>query len=178
MKKRIGFVSNSSSSSFICDISGEVVSGRDISLEEAEMYECENGHTFLREYTACEIDDLPMEIKRNLIAGNEVFADYNIADRDEREADLNKRKNIFTEKFTDEEINSAIEDEDYDDDVKNGYNIPAEMCPLCSFSIIADREATLYFFKKYNMTQEILAAEIKGKFKDYNEFLKFLTKKE
>ena len=46
MKIRHGFVSNSSSSSFICDVTGRIASGWDISLEEAEMIECKNGHTF------------------------------------------------------------------------------------------------------------------------------------
>ena len=50
MKIRRGFVSNSSSSSYICDISGEEVSGWDMSLDEAEMYQCEMGHTFCEEY--------------------------------------------------------------------------------------------------------------------------------
>lgn len=48
MKIRKGFISNSSSTSFICDVCGENVSGMDMGLEEAEMYECENGHTFCR----------------------------------------------------------------------------------------------------------------------------------
>lgn len=48
MKIRKGFISNSSSTSFICDVCGEEVSGMDMGLEEAEMYECENGHTFCR----------------------------------------------------------------------------------------------------------------------------------
>jgi len=45
MKIRSGFVSNSSSSSFICDICGGDESGWDLCLEDAEMFECENGHT-------------------------------------------------------------------------------------------------------------------------------------
>jgi len=50
MRIRRGFVSNSSSSSYICDITGEEASGWDMSLDEAEMYQCEMGHTFLEEY--------------------------------------------------------------------------------------------------------------------------------
>ena len=45
MKYRKSFVTNSSSSSYICDICGENVSGWDMSLGEAEMIECVNGHT-------------------------------------------------------------------------------------------------------------------------------------
>ncbi|MCK9369184.1 hypothetical protein M0R04_04535 [Candidatus Dojkabacteria bacterium] len=50
MKIRKGFVSNSSSSSFICDVCGFVESGYDMSLYDAEMYQCENGHTFCNKH--------------------------------------------------------------------------------------------------------------------------------
>jgi hypothetical protein len=46
MKIRKGFVSNSSSSSYICDVCGHDESGWDLGLEEADMYECEEGHVF------------------------------------------------------------------------------------------------------------------------------------
>ena len=45
MKIRNGFVSNSSSSSFICDSCGFEACGMDMSLSDAEMTECTNGHT-------------------------------------------------------------------------------------------------------------------------------------
>jgi len=50
MKIRKGFVSNSSSSSFVCDVTGGIECGWDMSAEEAGMYECENGHTFYEDY--------------------------------------------------------------------------------------------------------------------------------
>jgi len=50
MKIRTSFVSNSSSSSFICDISGEKYTGRDAELEDAEMFECKHWHIFCDKY--------------------------------------------------------------------------------------------------------------------------------
>lgn len=47
MKKRMGFVSNSSSSSFICDITGTVEGGMDCCLYDVDMAQCVKGHTFL-----------------------------------------------------------------------------------------------------------------------------------
>lgn len=46
MKIRAGFVSNSSSSSFICDVCGDEVSGVEIELAWYELGICENGHHF------------------------------------------------------------------------------------------------------------------------------------
>ncbi len=49
MRKRFYFISNSSSSSFICEICGRDESGWDLCLSDAEMVECENGHVFCRD---------------------------------------------------------------------------------------------------------------------------------
>jgi hypothetical protein len=49
MKIRQGFVSNSSSSSFLCDITGEMFEGYDGDLSEFGLASCENNHTFLYE---------------------------------------------------------------------------------------------------------------------------------
>jgi hypothetical protein len=45
MKIRTGFVSNSSSSSYVCDVCHDSAVSYDMSLEDAEMFECANGHT-------------------------------------------------------------------------------------------------------------------------------------
>lgn len=46
MKVRNGFVSNSSSSSFLCNVCGEIEGGFDCSLYDLGMSECEHGHIF------------------------------------------------------------------------------------------------------------------------------------
>ena len=50
MKIRTGFVSNSSSSSFMCEITGEEHIGYDADLYDFELVSCKNGHTFSEEY--------------------------------------------------------------------------------------------------------------------------------
>lgn len=50
MKIRVGFVSNSSSCSFTCDVCGHTVGGFDQSPSELGMAECEYGHTFCQDH--------------------------------------------------------------------------------------------------------------------------------
>ena len=51
MKYRKDFVTNSSSSSYICEICGETAHGMDLSIRDAEMCECVNGHIFCNEHS-------------------------------------------------------------------------------------------------------------------------------
>lgn len=54
MKKRLGFVSNSSSSSFMCVVCEEMESGMDATLEDVEMVACAQNHEF---HTGCVKDE-------------------------------------------------------------------------------------------------------------------------
>jgi len=50
MKIRLDFVSNSSSSSYLCEVCGEIEFGFDASKEELGMCSCSRGHTFCIEH--------------------------------------------------------------------------------------------------------------------------------
>lgn len=54
---RLGFVSNSSSSSFICMVSGECEGGYDLSLRDAGMVECNAGHLFYSHYMVGSVNE-------------------------------------------------------------------------------------------------------------------------
>ena len=60
MKIRKGFVSNSSSSSFVCEICGQAESGYDMGLEEAGMVRCINDHIFCTEEAIGDIEEFDM----------------------------------------------------------------------------------------------------------------------
>jgi hypothetical protein len=62
VKYRVGFVSNSSSSSYLCDFCGVIRGGWDACLEELEMYRCVYDHVFCYDHVdgileTQEIDD-------------------------------------------------------------------------------------------------------------------------
>ena len=56
MKIRSGFVSNSSSSSFVCDVCGASEGGYDVGLSDVGMFECGNGHTVCLDHMV-KVDD-------------------------------------------------------------------------------------------------------------------------
>lgn len=64
MKIRHGFVSNSSSSSFTCDVCGHSEAGYDLSHYDACMHECENGHTICQDDLLVEVSVLEEEVKK------------------------------------------------------------------------------------------------------------------
>jgi len=65
MKIRTGFVSNSSSSSFTCDVCDHTVSGMDMCLSEAYMYECVNGHVMCDDHVDEHVKQQGIEVDFN-----------------------------------------------------------------------------------------------------------------
>jgi hypothetical protein len=63
MKIRSGFVSNSSSSSFICCISGGMESGYDACLDDVDMCGCEKDHTMYQSYMDKYVKEFGLEIE-------------------------------------------------------------------------------------------------------------------
>ena len=57
MKIRTCFVSNSSSSSCVCDICGRSETGWDMSARDAEMFTCVHGHTVCLEEAVMDFDE-------------------------------------------------------------------------------------------------------------------------
>jgi len=120
MKVRKGFVSNSSSSSFICDLCGNVESGYDMAISDFEMIECENElHVFCKHHFN-NLDEITIK-------------------------------------------------GDYDRVIKSEY------CPICNMSNFTYNEIIKYL-KKTNIYDKIIE-EIKQKFKNYEEFNIFISRK-
>ena len=164
MKIRIGFVSNSSSSSFTCGVCETTASGWDLCLEDAGMYECLNGHYFCRGHA----EKITIEAKRN---------------KAKKDLEWYKKKN--KEGKYDEEITKKIEilkksDEEFEDWFEEeyyrvmDYEYPIELCPLCNFKQIDKDDIISYFFAKHKTTRKELAKEMQEKFKNYDKFKEWL----
>jgi len=71
MKTRIGFVSNSSSCSFVCDVTGRTESGWDACPSDFSMFVCEKGHTISSGYLIdADLDDAEADMEECNENGN------------------------------------------------------------------------------------------------------------
>ncbi|NPV13095.1 MAG: hypothetical protein HPY57_15115 [Ignavibacteria bacterium] len=172
MKIRKGFVSNSSSSSFVCDVCGQDVSGWDMSLHDAEMYQCENGHTFCedhainfefnREFAIALVEKSINKTKKAI--ENYGAKDYYVDSLKENEETLKK-------------LTLCEEDLDYDEIIEQHeyrYELPAQYCPICQMEHITTSDMVKYLLKENGKTKEQIELEMKEKFVDIDEFKHYL----
>ncbi|RLD64329.1 MAG: hypothetical protein DRJ01_01025 [Bacteroidetes bacterium] len=180
MKIRTGFVSNSSSSSFICDVTGEIESGMDMSYTDAEMSCCERGHTFSNYLAVCSIKNLSDETKIRLVAENNIdFEDSQEKSYELRKEEKKEKELLFiNENGAAELVRRFDDDEDYNEEIQNGYNIPSEMCPICMFKELSLDDVKAFLYRKLNMTKKEVVEDIKSQFDNYDEFKAYLTEKE
>jgi hypothetical protein len=88
MKIRRGFVSNSSSCSFTCDVCGHTEGGFDASPEDCGFYCCANGHTFCQD-DLLEMPDAKEEKERDEYGFDEDgFDEYGRSDDNEYKPEL------------------------------------------------------------------------------------------
>jgi hypothetical protein len=183
-KIRNGFVSNSSSSSFVCCISGDIESGWDISYEDAGMYECLEGHVFSEDYKVTPaIDKIRAWMISNL---PELEWEYDRALKEEKDytcsydqktytlKDALKIKEDFITKYkamTDEEVEEWLEEYECD----NGRGeLAGCFCPICTMEELSEDDIESYIRKKYSIKLDEIKKEVKEKFFSYTDFKKYL----
>ena len=181
MKIRQGFVSNSSSSSFICSVTGTIESGMDLSLEDAGMYECSNGHAFLDQYLVGAEDDpdiIPNTLtkiieasKTNIDAALDIYksyTNYSWRHEDKRKADLMEILFISNTDF--EKALDKFEDRFYNK--PDRYETKPENCPICTMKHFNNDELLNFIFK--NKSRKELEDEIRQNY-TYDEFTKIIS---
>ena len=161
MKIRVGFVSNSSSSSFVCDICGEEYSGMDVSLSDAEMVSC-GPHTFCKSHLS---RPLPIGADFKTKAEAEVFirklTPYNL---DRYMKELSEIDDDELQDFMDNFIN----DTDFDSE------LPEEDCPLCQFDDMIGDDMAAFLLHTSHQTKEDILKLVKKDFKSYKDFQEFI----
>lgn len=153
MKDRIGFVSNSSSSSFVCDVCGESFSGWDLSYREAGLFGCEHGHTFCEEHLVGRNEN------KDFLASTK--ADWN---------GPKKKFNMTLDEFLNDE-----EDNDDGPIYSGGQSeIPSCWCPLCSLEDVSSYDMLRYLSKISGKSFAQHTDDIRERFKTFEEFNDFL----
>jgi hypothetical protein len=171
MKLRYGFVSNSSSSSFVCDICGEIESGMDACLSDFEMSRCINGHEF---HNSCaKIKGLEsayetFEAKKKYVISSIETSKW--IKKEDKKQEI-EEINAYTEEDNEDELNDEFNDYFSDNGVSE------ELCPICSFKEIAGDDMTAYLLKKANITKKQVLEEVKTKFDSYSKFMEFIKNK-
>lgn len=151
MKKRKGFVSNSSSSSFICDITGREFSGWDMGLVDAGMYSCKNNHTFDERFYR----EPSIQQKREIVLAQD--GDYYEEQR-EKARTLNDAE--FEEWW----------DDDYAEQEFDRGELTPDFCPICSFRYAKPSEIMLFLLAQDNMKLSEVLEKINILYDDWKTF--------
>lgn len=162
MKYRKDFVTNSSSSSYTCEICGSEESGWDYCLSDVGMVTCENGHTFCEDHL------------KNLSAKDILDA---ILTYDKEQMKWHRKLGYeYTPEYT-PELEKESSDSLWDtyihlDDVR--CSISSRFCPICNFENITDDDIASYFLKKAGITRTKLAEKWKQEFGTYKKLREFV----
>ena len=141
---------------YILLVCGRVESGYNISLSEAEMKECEEGHIFCVDEM---VDVRRMDQVRNYLIALKRASDQNELNRLYQEYD-ELSKDSFSDEAKLEEIIEGETDE---------YNYPKEFCPICQLRHIRNSELLSYICHKTGIDKKELISEIKSKYKNLDE---------
>lgn len=140
MKYRKDFVTNSSSSSYICEVCGREESGFDLSLEEAEMVECTNGHIICDE----DLLDIPRDFMiRELVA-------YYEKDLDE----YRSKEELYG--MSNDGLRELFFGMDY-----GRSGIAEDFCPICQFIEYSNHDLARYLEKEYKVSRDEVFAQVK-----------------
>ena len=172
MRKRLGFVSNSSSSSFICDVCGGVEGGYDVCLDDVDMSCCIRDHDFHNHCNDIEVDEnrfkeVTINYIKDLINRNKKLIEK-YPDKDYYKDYIKDFENDLKKIELSEEFNTDFYDSYFED------GIPSEFCPICSLNVIRDSDTIKYMYKKFNTTKENITNEIRNKFKNLKELEQFV----
>lgn len=142
MKYRKDFVTNSSSSSYICEICGNVEESYD-GMYECGMAECVNGHVICEEHKLDWTPDLTPEEMKVALLKSDIYYDQDELD-------------MMDEDELAQEYLHNIADPDSDE-----YTISHLECPICQFIEYTESDLAAYLEKQYGIGRDVVFAHVK-----------------
>jgi hypothetical protein len=203
MKIRYGFVSNSSSSSFICGITNQTYGGYGSDPSDFDLLECECGHTFLWYKYQFDLETVPLEeIKRNILlvyrdnaqlVSEILFSNFDKYEKlvlppdsmDSNKLDKFSRLQIINlyfilDSWIDWQSNwyilTSLKNVDMSIFSSPYISIPKSWCPICQLEYISNDNFYNYL-KANGFDVEKIKTEIRDKFKTSTELENFISKK-
>lgn len=148
MKYRKDFVTNSSSSSYVCEICGREECGMNLSLSDCDMMECVNGHVF------CKDEALKIPDKKELIT----MILENEWNKDAWDSEIKNSRD-----YSEDELNSMDADDLFKNFCSEGgyYAVPECVCPICQFHEYSEEDMAAFLLKEYKVPKEEIFAEVK-----------------
>ena len=178
MKIRNGFVSNSSSSSFVCDICGRAEGGYDLSISDIDMYQCVNGHTVCSDEAPL-VEEFQKEMNLNYILDVIVRVSSGKGTSDWRKEKCTE----LLEELSTVNVDNASEVEDFIDKAKDSlnlddpYEIPACQCPICRLDHVDTYTMLKYLLRKHDEDIVDITKEIQKNFSDESAVFQYVNKK-
>ena len=144
MKVRLGFVSNSSSSSFTCDVCKHTDSG----------WECVNGHIFCEDHV---VEPSTVELRELLEEIQEDIGDPDLEDEMNTTAD-DDLLDLYNRWKNDEER----------------YECSAKLCPICNMDVLTDNDLIKLLLKRMSTTRDEITKATKKEFENAEAFWSYL----
>jgi len=158
MKIRTGFVSNSSSSSYVCDVSGEAFEVQDGCFWDAGLCQCKNGHTFQKKFLVPW--EKPVVTRKDMLAKLESITD-------------SKRECQRFQEMSDAALQAVYAEkcEDY-----TGYASNVNECPICTMTRLSDKDLIAYLLRRDGVDRGAVENQIRSQFESYAQFQRYIKK--
>jgi len=161
VKYRKGFVANSSSSSFTCNVCGEIYDDYDSTYKDLCVVECTSNHIICDGHLLEPTKKTLKAMTRRHFSGKQVRPEVVL----KAYTEIDELEDYQCEEYMVEKLLTSN---------RVRTRIPGCICPICQFDVIEDREFRQYLMKEHKIYPDMIKKEIKKKFHSYSQFYRYI----